>query len=68
MARRRRPLPILGDPVADSPGRIHTVARLHGAHAAFEQHGLPLVLPPHLHHMVGVGLTTYNKRSNRAYL
>ncbi|MDO1481839.1 hypothetical protein [Rhodococcus ruber] len=48
----------LGDLVADSPGRNHTLTRLRGAHAAFERHGLPLVLPPNLHYMVGVGLTT----------
>ena len=48
----------LGDLVADSPGRNHTLTRLRGAQAAFERHGLPLVLPPHLNHMVGVGLTT----------
>ncbi|WP_330766958.1 hypothetical protein [Rhodococcus sp. M8-35] len=48
----------LGDLVADSPGRTHTLTRLRGAQAAFERHGLPLALPPNLNHMVGVGLTT----------
>ncbi|TCN45510.1 hypothetical protein EV641_12364 [Rhodococcus sp. SMB37] len=48
----------LGDLVADSPGRNHTLARLRGAQAAFEQHGLPLTLPPNLAHMVGPGLST----------
>ncbi|QXU56568.1 MULTISPECIES: hypothetical protein [unclassified Rhodococcus (in: high G+C Gram-positive bacteria)] len=49
---------LLGDLVADSPGRNYTLTRLRGAQAAFERHGVPLVLPPHLNHMVGVGLTT----------
>ena len=49
---------VLGDLVADRSGRNHTVTRLRGAQAAFERHGLPLALPPHLNHMVGVGLTT----------
>lgn len=49
---------LLGDLVVDSPGRGHTLTRLRGAQAAFERHGLPLVLPPNLNHMVGVGLTT----------
>ncbi|MGJ5671676.1 hypothetical protein [Rhodococcus sp. AH-ZY2] len=48
----------LGDLVADSPGRNHTLTRLRGAQTAFERHGLPLALPPNLHYMVGVGLTT----------
>ncbi|QIX53970.1 hypothetical protein [Rhodococcus sp. DMU1] len=48
----------LGDLVADSPGRNHTLTRLRGAQAAFEQHGLPLTLPPNLAYMVGPGLTT----------
>ena len=48
----------LGDLVAGSPGRNHTLTRLRGAHAAFERHGLPLALPPNLAYMVGVGLTT----------
>lgn len=48
----------LGDLVVDSPGRTHTLVRLRGAQAAFERHGLTLALPPHLNHMVGVGLTT----------
>jgi hypothetical protein len=48
----------LGDLVADSPGHNHTLTRLRGAQAAFEQHGLPLTLPPNLAYMVGPGLTT----------
>ncbi|AXY49297.1 hypothetical protein [Rhodococcus ruber] len=48
----------LGDLVVDSPGRNHTLTRLRGAQAAFEQHGLPLTLPPNLAYMVGPGLTT----------
>ncbi|WP_060655200.1 hypothetical protein [Rhodococcus pyridinivorans] len=48
----------LGDLVADSPGRNHTLTRLRGAQAAFEQHGLTLTLPPNLAYMVGPGLTT----------
>ncbi|MFD6857901.1 hypothetical protein ACFWCF_11265 [Rhodococcus sp. NPDC060090] len=49
---------LLGDLVADSPGRTHTLIRLRGARAAFERHGLTLTLPPNLNHMVGVGLST----------
>lgn len=48
----------LGDLVADSPGRNHTLTRLRGAQAAFARHGLPLTLPSNLEYMVGPGLTT----------
>ncbi|MGN5237266.1 hypothetical protein [Rhodococcus sp. SJ-3] len=56
----------LGGLVADSPGRSHTLARLRGAQAAFEQHGLLLTLPPNLAHMVGPGLTTIAIRVHAA--
>ncbi|WP_157224357.1 hypothetical protein [Nocardia paucivorans] len=48
----------LGEIVADSPGRAHTVARLRGAQAAFLLHGMRLDLPPDLLYSVGPGLTT----------
>lgn len=49
---------LLGELVADSPGRNHTITRLRGAQAAFERHALRLALPPNLAYTVGPGLTT----------
>lgn len=51
-------LSFLGGLVVDSPSRGHTLARLHGAHAALHAHGVGLELPRNLSSTVGPGLTT----------
>lgn len=52
---------LLTEIVHDSPSRTHTLARLHGAQAAFRRHGLKLTLPAPrslLDVLTGPGLTS----------